>query len=74
MDDVYLSKGVKVLCYRYECWQNGALASVYDSKSESQLRSIGIPCDWYKKQKHSDEFNLKLCPKPERRSRHLRSS
>lgn len=67
VDDVYRSKGVKVLCYRYECWQNGALASVYDSKSESQLRSIGIPCDWYKKQKHSDKFNLKLCPKPRKK-------
>lgn len=57
-------ENLKILCYRYECWQNGVLVCAYDSKTESYLNRSKIPLDWYKKQKNMREFNMEICPKP----------
>lgn len=57
-------ENLKILCYRYECWQNGVLVCAYDSKTESHLKQSKIPLDWYKKQKNMREFNMEICPKP----------
>lgn len=57
-------ENLKILCYRYECWQNGVLVCAYDSKTESHLKQSKIPLEWYKKQKNMREFNMEICPKP----------
>ena len=56
-------KNFKILCYRYECWQNGVLVCAYDSKTESHLKQSKISLDWYKKQKNMREFNMEICPR-----------
>lgn len=37
----------KILAYRFECWQNGSLAAVYNSVRPQTLNSRGIPVDWF---------------------------
>lgn len=46
------NKPVEIAAFRLECWQNGALAGCYDSKSPSQLNSRKIPVDWFKTGKY----------------------
>ena len=37
----------KLVAYRFECWQNGSLAAVYDSMRPDTLNSRKIPVDWF---------------------------
>lgn len=46
----------KVVAFRLECWQNGALAGVYDSKGLTELKTRKIPFDWYIIGKYPDMF------------------
>jgi hypothetical protein len=39
--------GMKIIAFRFECWQNGSLAGVYNSRSAEALNSKGIPVDWF---------------------------
>lgn len=48
-----------ILCFRFECWQNGKLVGIYDSKSPAQLKARNIPQDWFIWGKYSDRFKYR---------------
>lgn len=50
----------EIVCFRLECWQNGALAGVYNSKSSATLNAKGIPVDWFVRGKYPSRFNYSL--------------
>ena len=50
----------EIICFRLECWQNGALAGVYNSKSPGTLNAKGIPVDWFVRGKYPSRFNYSL--------------
>lgn len=46
----------KIIAYRFECWQNGTLAGVYDSMRSDTLESRGIPADWFVPGRYPEKF------------------
>lgn len=50
----------EIVCFRLECWQNGALAGVYNSKSPATLNTKGIPVDWFVRGKYPSRFNYAI--------------
>lgn len=59
-DDVCGKKPPEIVCFRLECWQNGALAGVYNSKSPTALNGKGIPVDWFIRGKYPYRINYTL--------------
>ena len=53
----HMAKPPEIVCFRFECWQNGALAGVYDSKSPASLRAKNVPVDWYVWGKYPNQFD-----------------
>lgn len=47
----------KLVAYRLECWQNGALACEYNSLRPETLNSRQLPVDWYVPDRHPDRFD-----------------
>lgn len=48
--------GDGIVCFRLECWQNGSLAGVYNSKNPVELNAKGFPVDWFIKDKYPEKF------------------
>ncbi len=53
-------KPPEILCFRLECWQNGALAGVFNSKSPAALNGKGIPVDWFIRDKYPSRINYTI--------------
>lgn len=49
-------KPPKIVCFRFEAWQNGSLAGAYDSQRPATLNAKGIPVDWFVKNKYPKKF------------------
>lgn len=49
-------KPPKVVCFRFEAWQNGSLAGSYDSMRPATLNAKGLPVDWFIKGKYPNKF------------------
>lgn len=50
-------KPPKVVCFRFECWQNGSLAGEYDSDRPAKLNAMDIPVDWFIRGKYPMKFD-----------------
>lgn len=57
------AKTPDIVCFRFECWQNGALAGVYNSKGPAQVNAKGIPVDWFVPYKYPEKFNYRNKPR-----------
>lgn len=53
----------KLMAYRLEFWQNGALVTSYDVE-KSPLKRLGVPEDWYIKGKHPGKISYIWPPPP----------
>lgn len=53
-------KKPEIVCFRLECWQNGSLAGVYNSKSPVALNGKGIPVDWFIRDKYPSRINYTI--------------
>ena len=53
------NKPPKVVCFRFECWQNGSLAGEYDSVRPAKLNAMNIPVDWFIRGKYPMKFNYR---------------
>lgn len=51
---INLNVDEKLVCYRFECWQNGSLAGSYDSLNPTLLNAKRLPVDWFVVGKYPD--------------------
>ncbi|MBO5905520.1 MAG: hypothetical protein J6Q84_03770 [Kiritimatiellae bacterium] len=54
-----LDQEVKMIGYRIELWNNGVLASSYDSMRDNVLKKYDLPEDWYISNKYTQKFKYK---------------
>ena len=56
-----VKEGIRILVYRLELWQNGALAGVYDSP-RSAAAGYQLPEDWHVAGKYEGKFRYDVNP------------
>ena len=56
-----VKENVRIVAYRLELWQNGALAGSYVSP-RSAASGYDLPVDWYDSAKHSERFRFEDNP------------
>ena len=56
----------KLIAYRLEIWQNGALVTAYDS-DKAALKRAGVPEDWYVKGKYGGKISYRWPPPPDKK-------
>ena len=49
-------ENVKLIAYRVEFWQNGALVASHDSVDSKTLRKLDLPEDWYLRGKYKNKI------------------